>query len=80
MSSVIVSIITNRINPIPRCTVTSTACNFSTITNAPRVIWPTTNAAAIIEAIFVDLLVSCDLKVKNMVTNTITPVVAATVL
>ena len=73
-------IIINRISPIPRCTVTSCACNFSTITNAPRVIWPTTNAAAIIDAIFVDLLVSCDFKVKNMVTNTIMPVVAATVL
>lgn len=75
-----VRIIINRINPIPRCIVTRTACNFSTITTAPRVICPTTNAAAIIDAIFVDLLVSLDLRVKNMVTKTITPVVAATVL
>jgi hypothetical protein len=44
------------------------------------VICPTTNAAAIIAAIFVVLEVSFDLKVKNMVTNTMTPVVAATVL
>src|SRR5206468_6191631 len=75
-----VSIIINRISPIPKCTVTSSACNFSTITIAPRVICPTTNAAAIIDTIFVDLEVSFDLKVKNMVINTMIPVVAATVL
>ena len=75
-----VSIMINRINPIPKCIVTRTACNFSTITNPPRIICPTTNADAIIDAIFVDLLVSCDLRVKNMVTKTIMPVVAATVL
>ena len=49
-----VSIIINRINPIPKCIVTRTACNFSTITNAPRIICPTTNADAIIDAIFVE--------------------------
>jgi hypothetical protein len=50
------------------------------MTNAPRVICPTTNAPAIIDAIFVDLEVSFDLRVKNMVINTMMPVVAATVL
>jgi hypothetical protein len=50
------------------------------MTNAPRIICPTTNADAIIDATFVDLEVSLDLKVKNMVTKTIMPVVAATVL
>src|SRR5438093_6378704 len=75
-----VSIIINRISPIPKCTVTSSACNFSTITIAPRVICPTTNAAAIIDTIFVDLEVSFDLKVKNMVINNMIPVVEVTVL
>ena len=49
------------------------------MTNAPRIICPTTNADAIIDAIFVDVEVSFDLKVKNMVTKTIMPVVAAIV-
>jgi hypothetical protein len=75
-----VSTIINRISPIPKWIVTRSACNFSTMTIAPRVICPNTNAAAIIDAIFVDLEVSFDLKVKNMVTNTMMPVVAATVL
>ena len=80
MSKYTVSIITNRISPIPKWIVTRSACNFSMITNAPRVICPTTNAAAIIDAILVDLEVSFDLKVKNMVTNTMMPVVAARLL
>jgi hypothetical protein len=50
------------------------------MTIAPKVICPTTNPAAIIDAIFVDFEVSLDLNVKSMVANTIMPVVAATVL
>lgn len=74
----VINIIANSTSPRPRCTVTSNACNRSTITTAPRVIWPMAAQLAIVEAIFIAFGVIFDLKVKNMVRNTNKAVVAAT--
>jgi hypothetical protein len=74
----VINIIEKSNSPSPRCTVTRIACNRSIITIAPRVIWPIAAQLAIIEAIFIGRGAIFDRKVKNIVTNTNSAVVAAT--
>lgn len=67
-----------RTMPRPRCVVTRTEWSLSTMTIAPRVIWPITAADAIMVAIFIGFGACLDLRVKAMVVITRRPVVAAT--
>ena len=66
--------------PKPKWAVTKSACNFSLITIAPNVIWPTTAAAAMIENILVDLRECFPRSTNIIVKNTRSPVEAAVVL
>ena len=69
--------IANNTSPSPRWAVTKIACNRSTITKAPSVIWPKTAQPAIIEAIFIPLEAAFDFNTNTMVAITSSPVVAA---
>jgi hypothetical protein len=64
-------------SPNPRCAVTKRACSFSVITVAPKAIWPTTAAAAMMEKIFVGRSAFLPLITKTAVRKTKSPVVAA---
>ncbi len=66
--------------PKPKWAVTKFACNFSLITIAPNVIWPTTVADAMTENILVDLSECFPLSTNAIVKNTKSPVEAAAVL